>query len=208
MAKKEELPANFAAGICFNALVADTRFFIKYLFKLFESLGGKMMRIEVKSIADVVDKANADLIVNCSGLASEFLVPDPKVYAGRGQVIKINAPFIKTVYLLENEDELVYIIPRNLDCVIGGTFEPDNRRVESDPYINTQIFKKCGELIPQIEKCEVISYNVGFRPCRQGGLRLEHELITNGYGKKVAVIHNYGHGGAGIFLSFGLCRLC
>jgi len=100
------------------------------------------MRIEVKSITDVVDKANADLIVNCSGLASEFLVPDPKIYAGRGQVIKINAPFIKTVYLLENDDELVYIIPRNLDCVIGGTFEPDNRKVESDPYINTQIFKK------------------------------------------------------------------
>jgi len=203
MAKKDELPPNFAAGICFNAMVADTRFFIKYLFKEYQKLGGKTMKIEIKSISDVVDKTNANLIINCSGLGAESLVPDPNMYPGRGQVIKINAPFIKTVYILENNEEFAYIIPRNGDCVLGGTFQPYDRKTEPDSYTNTHILKKCTEIVPQIEKCEIISYNVGFRPCRHGGLRLEPESVTSKLGKTVTVIHNYGHGGAGIFLSWG-----
>ena len=45
---------------------------------------------------------------------------------------------------------------------------------------------------------------IGIRPHREGGvcLRLEDEPIASALGPKF-VIHNYGHGGAGITLSFG-----
>src|SRR5262249_58616949 len=47
-------------------------------------------------------------------------------------------------------------------------------------------------------------YVVGIRPHRAGGVRLEldEEVIASRHGSKF-VIHNYGHGGAGITLSFG-----
>jgi D-amino-acid oxidase len=48
------------------------------------------------------------------------------------------------------------------------------------------------------------AYLVGIRPHREGGvcLKLEDELISSRHGSKF-LIHNYGHGGAGITLSFG-----
>ena len=39
---------------------------------------------------------------------------------------------------------------------------------------------------------------VGLRPCRRGGVRCEMEVM----GSKT-VVHNYGHGGSGITLSWG-----
>ena len=47
-------------------------------------------------------------------------------------------------------------------------------------------------------------YLVGIRPHREGGvcLKLENEAIASRHGSK-SLIHNYGHGGAGITLSFG-----
>jgi glycine/D-amino acid oxidase-like deaminating enzyme len=48
------------------------------------------------------------------------------------------------------------------------------------------------------------AYLVGIRPHREGGvcLKLDDELIPGRHGPKF-LIHNYGHGGAGITLSFG-----
>jgi D-amino-acid oxidase len=48
------------------------------------------------------------------------------------------------------------------------------------------------------------AYLVGIRPHREGGvcLKLDEELIPSRHGSKF-LIHNYGHGGAGITLSFG-----
>ena len=47
-------------------------------------------------------------------------------------------------------------------------------------------------------------YLIGIRPHREGGIRLEleNEPLTSPFGPKF-LIHNYGHGGAGITLSFG-----
>jgi hypothetical protein len=47
-------------------------------------------------------------------------------------------------------------------------------------------------------------YLIGIRPHRVGGVRLElePEPIASRWGPKF-LIHNYGHGGAGITLSFG-----
>ena len=43
---------------------------------------------------------------------------------------------------------------------------------------------------------------IGFRPARVGGIRLELEIIKTNYGP-LKIIHNYGHGGSGITLSWG-----
>jgi D-amino-acid oxidase len=64
-----------------------------------------------------------------------------------------------------------------------------------------------GEILPDPDFSLLRSrdaYLVGIRPHREGGvcLKLDNELIPSRYGPKF-LIHNYGHGGAGITLSFG-----
>lgn len=61
---------------------------------------------------------------------------------------------------------------------------------------------------------DIVSYNVGFRPARRGGIRIEKEIkrtctilftnylpinisIDRSNGQKVTVCHNYGHGSHG-----------
>ncbi|MFN0065856.1 MAG: FAD-dependent oxidoreductase [Chlamydiales bacterium] len=51
---------------------------------------------------------------------------------------------------------------------------------------------------PVISKENIIGTNVGIRPFRRTGVRIEAECVGN-----KLLIHNYGYGGAGLTLSFG-----
>lgn len=51
---------------------------------------------------------------------------------------------------------------------------------------------------PNISKENIIGTNVGIRPYRKSGVRLEAEFL-----KDKCIIHNYGYGGSGITLCFG-----
>lgn len=51
---------------------------------------------------------------------------------------------------------------------------------------------------PVISKKNIIGTNVGIRPFRKTGIRIEAECVGN-----KLLIHNYGYGGSGLTLSFG-----
>ena len=51
---------------------------------------------------------------------------------------------------------------------------------------------------PNISQQEIIGTNVGIRPFRKSGVRLESQLLQD-----KLIIHNYGYGGSGLTLSFG-----
>jgi len=51
---------------------------------------------------------------------------------------------------------------------------------------------------PDISRENIIGTNVGIRPYRKSGVRLEAEWLQD-----KLIIHNYGYGGAGLTLSFG-----
>ena len=84
----------------------------------------------------------------------------------------------------------------------------------SAPAIVTRAFGEAvapplrsGEILPNPDFSRLRAadpFIVGIRPHREGGvcLKLEDEPIASRYGPKF-LIHNYGHGGAGITLSFG-----
>ncbi len=52
--------------------------------------------------------------------------------------------------------------------------------------------------VPNLKRENIIGTNVGIRPCRKTGVRIEAEML----GEKL-VIHNYGYGGSGLTLSLG-----
>ena len=68
----------------------------------------------------------------------------------------------------------------------------------NDAYL---ILNRCAEELglPRLKEAEVLDQWVGLRPFRMGGIRLEHEW----YKERLHVLHNYGHGGCGVTLSWG-----
>jgi len=56
--------------------------------------------------------------------------------------------------------------------------------------------------LPDISENAIMGYTSGLRPFRNGGIRLEIETL----GDK-RIIHNYGHGGSGISLSWGTAAI-
>jgi D-amino-acid oxidase len=60
------------------------------------------------------------------------------------------------------------------------------------------IQRRCARIEPLVRGLEVIEHRVGIRPARPT-VRLEHERTADG----VDVVHNYGHGGAGVTVSWG-----
>lgn len=59
--------------------------------------------------------------------------------------------------------------------------------------------KRCAALVPQAAHARVLAHRVGLRPVRPTvRLELEHRARP--------VVHCYGHGGAGVTLSYGCAR--
>jgi len=102
--------------------------------------------------------------------------------------------------------------------VCGGTYGRHDYSTLPDLDAAEQILKGCFELDPLLanggtswKDIDVVSINVGLRPSRQGGARVELERRKVGdntrdagprmplgeIGRKVAVIHAYGFGGVG-----------
>jgi D-amino-acid oxidase len=91
-----------------------------------------------------------------------------------------------------------YIFPRSDGCILGGTAQKDNWSLAVDPATAADIRARCEQIEPTLHDAEVLAQLVGLRPGRHE-VRLEVEHI----GQRQAVIHNYGHGGAGVTLSWG-----
>lgn len=128
-------------------------------------------------------------------------------------------------------DAIAYIIPRpgpEGHVVCGGTFNKDNYSTLPNLSEAERILKACFNLDPLLagpgegktwRDIEVVAHNVGLRPSRQGGVRLELEKREVGGAaadlaprsrarsrRGVAVVHAYGPGGTGYQSSVGLSQ--
>jgi len=157
----------------------------------------------------------ADLLVNCTGLASLRLggVEDAAVYPARGQIVVVrNDPQVMASVsgTDDGSDEATYIMHRAAGggCILGGCLQKDNWESQPDPNMAVRIMKRCVELCPKlvpegqgIEGLSIVRHSVGLRPMRKGGPRVEREVIRG-----VPVVHNYGHGGYGYQTSYGAAQ--
>jgi D-amino-acid oxidase len=84
-------------------------------------------------------------------------------------------------------------VPRSHDVVVGGTDEEGDWSRSVDPDVATGILRRATALVPELAEARVLRHKVGLRPARPA-VRLE---------RVGDVIHCYGHGGAGVTLSWG-----
>jgi D-amino-acid oxidase len=138
------------------------------------------------------------VVVNCAGLANRSLVGDDKLYPVRGQVARLDQIGVDRVWLDAVGDEITYVVPRSHDIVVGGTDDADSWDRRPDPAAADRIIARATRLVPELAGSEVLGHRVGLRPCRDS-VRLEIERRPDAGD----IVHCYGHGGAGVTLSWG-----
>ena len=189
---QDEIPEGYVFGWQFRAPVIEMPLYMPWLRSRVETLGGTLRQSFVEDLSEVP----GEVVVNCVGLGARELCQDDEVRPARGQVIFLDQdPGIG--HFDQQPETLTYTIPRSDVTVLGGTAQVDDWGMDIRPEENDLILDKVEALWPELDRSKIIGGAVGLRPSRNE-VRLEVEGIG---GRKV--IHNYGHGGAGVTLSWG-----
>ncbi|HWK88943.1 MAG TPA: FAD-dependent oxidoreductase [Longimicrobium sp.] len=189
------IPEGHTGGHRFIAPVVEMPIYLPWLVRRFEAAGGTIETRRIASLAEV----EAPLVVNCTGLGASTVVPDGSMLPIRGQVVVVENPGLDEWIAAVDGDSVTYVIPRSGDCVLGGTSEKGAWSLEPDPASARSILERCIRLEPRLAGARVLAHRVGLRPWHEDGIRLESETTPGGR----RIIHDYGHGGAGVTLSWG-----
>jgi D-amino-acid oxidase len=196
-AAPQELPAGYRDGYVFTVPGIDTSLYMPYLLARFRSGGGIVEQRTVEGLGDLLAVHRG--VIQCAGLGARDLVGDRTLYPVRGQVVRVRRVDLPGFLLDQSGPHgLAYVVPRRDDCLLGGTAEEGDERLEPDPATAEEILRKCAALAPALRDAEVLGHAVGLRPCRPE-IRLEAEPGS----EDSLIVHNYGHGGAGVTLSWG-----
>ncbi|ATW51318.1 FAD-dependent oxidoreductase [Streptomyces peucetius] len=195
-----EVRAPFTTGWAFTAPSVEMPLYLEWLQRCFTEAGGTLVRRRIDSLDQAT--AWAPVVVNATGLGAVALCRDAELRPVRGQLVLVTNPGLNTsVRVEDNTDGYTYVHPRSTDVVLGGTFEDD--RWDTTPCEATAraILRRCTALLPELTDAQVIGHRVGLRPHRNSGVRLEVDPHARGGGRRL--VHNYGHGGAGVTLAWG-----
>lgn len=195
-ARDDEVPAGYGGMLLQRVPVVEMPVYLRWLSGRARSLGASIERRAVGSID--VALAAADVVVNCAGLGARELAGDGSVTPIRGQVVWVSQVGIERFLLDERGPHpLTYVVPRSRDVVLGGTREYGVSSLDPDAGTARAILERAIALEPRLRDAEVLEHRVGLRPGRPS-LRLEAEERAG-----QLVVHDYGHGGSGVTLSWG-----
>ncbi|WP_129266734.1 FAD-dependent oxidoreductase [Streptomyces sp. M3] len=191
-----------AEGLRVTLPLIDMPAHLRWLEERLRAAGGVVERRTVRGFAEAA--AEARVVVNCTGLGSRELVPDPGVRPVRGQLVVVENPGIEEWFAEADpaSSATTYFFPQPGRLVLGGTAEADDARAEPDPRTAEEIVARCARVRPEIAGARVLGHRVGLRPARDAGVRIEAEELPGGG----LLVHNYGHGGAGVTVARGCAR--
>lgn len=194
----EDGPPGFGHGWQFDAPVIDTRVYLPYLLDRLHAAGGT---IEVGVVETFDTLPAGEMIINCCGLGARNLCDDHALHPVRGQLLHVANPGLDDVLLDEHDGGgIAYAVPRGDHVVLGGTAVEHDDDLTVRPDEADAIARRCGALDPRLAHATRLRDVVGLRPGRPE-VRLERQRVG-----EHTVIHNYGHGGAGVTLSWGCAR--
>jgi glycine/D-amino acid oxidase-like deaminating enzyme len=168
----------------------------------------------VKSHLNELGQSEAPQIsafVNATGISASKLVPDPDVYPVRGQTITVAGEANQITTLdgfpsnrTPSSTPIMYVLPRphSNTTILGGTKQIGDWNGEPDLQTTEEILRRAKEWAPELlnqkGEFDVLSTQVGLRPGRKGGARVEIENLDG-----IVICHAYGHAGAGYQNSVG-----
>ncbi|RYP86459.1 FAD-binding oxidoreductase [Nocardioides guangzhouensis] len=185
--RETALPAGYRDGWTFVTPVVEMPVYLRWLLGRVEDLGGTVTRMNLSALPDGED----ELVVNCAGLGARLLGADRSVVPVRGQVLYVEQVGLDRWWL--ESDGPTYVVPRSRDIVVGGTDDEGDWSRTPSPETAAAILARATALVPELEGARVLRHKVGLRPVRPA-VRVE---------RAGNVVHCYGHGGAGVTLSWG-----
>jgi D-amino-acid oxidase len=193
-----ELPPGYGYGLRFAVPLVEMPLYLPWLAGQVRERGAEIGVRRVSSLGELSD-GWADALVNCSGLGARELVGDLSVYPVRGQIVRVVNPGLTLSVRDEHHPAgRAYVHPRTSDCILGGTLDENQWDTEVDPATAEAIIARCADIVPAVAGEQVLGHAVGLRPGRPQ-VRLEEDAAAAG----ARVVHNYGHGGAGVTLCWG-----
>jgi D-amino-acid oxidase len=195
-----DLPPGFASGWSYTVPLVDMPAYLRYLQRM---LAGRGVTIERRRITSLDEAAGeASIVANCTGLGARDLVSDDALRPIRGELLVVPNPGIDS-FVAEHSDtdrELTYLLPHRDVVVLGGTADEERWDREPDKEVAAGIIARCVEIEPKLAGLPVLDHRVGIRPARDQ-VRVERTDLNG-----AALLHNYGHGGAGVSISWGCAR--
>jgi glycine/D-amino acid oxidase-like deaminating enzyme/biotin carboxylase len=216
---QENIDLNFQGGIkdAFKhmAPMANTDVYMKWLFEYVQNIGCEIIQEKitvniVENEQEVLHRFNANAIVNCAGLGSIVTTGDTSMYPLRGALVRVKnvGGVIKDAHCISHEEtssseqDIIFIVPRGDDLVVlGGLAQQDqwDTNLSLEVPIIKQMYDGCLQFLPElrplpIDKNEPV--RTGLRPFTEENVCVERVPNTR-------IFYNYGHGGAGVTLSWG-----
>ncbi|CAH0034096.1 unnamed protein product [Clonostachys rhizophaga] len=202
-----ELPKDAKLGMSYKTVVLTPHIFLPWLRQRLEKSGVEFVRKNLQSLADLKG-SGYDVLINATSLGARYLadVADKHMVQVRGQTVLAKTSYNK-VFMRHGKD-YTYVIPR-LDgtAILGGIKQHGQTHTEVDDSITEDILRRVHENLPEHftgpkpADYDVIRYNVGIRPDRPTGVRVEKEVKD---GEKI--VHAYGTGGGGYVFSWGVAK--
>jgi len=191
-----ELSEGQRDGFAFTLPVADMSNYMPYLRRRFESLGGVLLQRDIEDFEEAL--AHCPTVVNCTGLGAKELTGDLDLFPIRGVVVEVEKlETARFVMATDHPKGMVYVIPRRNSCILGGIAEDHAWRDTPGADECEAIHARCEEVMPELKGKKILRQKAGLRPGREA-IRLE--VVSKAGG---TIIHNYGHGGSGMTLSWG-----
>jgi D-amino-acid oxidase len=197
----DDLPAGFGAGLHAELPLVDMPVYLGYLVDHVRSLGAQVRWQLVRSwpeAATAAGAAPAAVVVNCAGLGAAALTGDDSLVPVLGQhVIVDRADLTDFLYEGGATSDWLSVMPHGRRVVLGGVARRGISDLAPDPEITAAILSRARRAVPALADAPVLGVEVGLRPGRPEP-RVEAEDIDG-----LRVVHNYGHGGNGVMLSWG-----
>ncbi len=194
-----DVPEGFGIGFRATVPMIDMPQYLDYLTRRLAAAGCDIEEHPVRSLAEAADAA--PIVINCAGLAAGALTGDDTVRPLFGQHVVLTNPGLQQLFLeLNSGPEWTCFFPHPQRVVCGGISIPDRWDTTADPEVTERILQRCRRIEPRLCEAEVIETITGLRPDRPT-VRLEAEPLG-----RARCIHNYGHGGNGVTLSWGCAR--
>ena len=196
-ARPASLPDGALDGTAVRVPLIDTGAYLPWLESRCAATGVAFRSGTVHGLAAV----DGEVVVVAAGLRSGALLGDPGLVPGRGQVVRVANPGIDE-WLVDDENPagMTYVLPHGAVVVCGGTDVEGEDSLEPDPAIEAAILERCAAAVPALRGAPVVSRAVGLRPVAPA-VRLARHTVDGR-----TVVTNYGHGGAGVTLSWGCAQ--
>jgi D-amino-acid oxidase len=197
---EDELPSGYCLGWWFEVPVVTMSVYLTYLEKRLRRQGVTVEQRRVDSLDSLC--RNDIVVVNCTGAYAAQLCADGELVPTRGQLVVVDNPGLETFFQDHSEEgeELIYYLPHGDHVILGGSARQGITDLTPDDGIARAIRARCAKVEPRLAGARFRGHRVGLRPSRSE-VRLEAEERPGGL-----VIHNYGHGGAGVTLSWGCAQ--